>query len=183
MNDLVGSITLPDALPLRVRPLHNSDAGLLSELYARLTPNTRYLRFFSMMPQLPDSVLDALLNVDCRRRVALVAECDGTVVGLGSFGAIDDESAEVALVVCDEWQRRRLGTALAMRVLAAAERRGFHRFVAHVLSTNDAARRLVRSVGTVLSWRMHGGVTELVFVRRDVSLTVPSGPPRAAAGA
>lgn len=181
MSDLTDSITLPGALPLRVRPLRHSDTGLLTEMYDRLSPNTRYLRFFSMMPQLPDSVLDALLNVDCRRRVALVAECDGTVVGLASFGAIDEDSAEVALVVCDDWQRRRIGTALATRVLAAAERRGFHRFVAHVLSTNDAAKRLLRSVGTVLSWRMHGAVTELVFVRRDASVTVPGGPQPAAA--
>jgi len=168
MTDLVGSITLPNA-ELRVRPLRRSDARLLTDLYARLSPDTRYLRFFSPMPHLPDAVLETLLNVDCRRRVALVAEIDDTAVGLGSFGALDDGSAEVALVVCDDWQRRRVGTALATRVLAAAERRGFHRFVAHVMSTNDAARRLLREVGTVLSWRMHGAITELVFVRRTTT--------------
>lgn len=173
MNDLVSVITLPDAAPVGVRPLRSSESGLLQDLYASLSPDTRYLRFFSMMPRLPEPVLDMLLNVDQRRRVALVAECDSAgrreVIGLGSFGAIDEESAEVGLVIRDDWQRRRVGTALAKRVLEAAERRGFQRFVAHVLSTNDAGRRLLRNVGTVLSWHMQAGVTELVFIRRTVS--------------
>ena len=53
-------------------------------------------------------------------------------MGLASFGAIDDGNVEVALVIRDDWQRQRLGTELAGRLLQAAEARGFHRFITNV---------------------------------------------------
>src|SRR5206468_2342631 len=124
---------------------------------------TRCLRFLSPMPVLPDSVLRLLMCVDYRRRLALVAEldtADGTeVVALGSFGAIDEGTAEVGLVVRDEWQRQGIGIALATRVLQAAEARGFTRFVAHVLWENGGIRTLLHHVAQVLSTRTRQGVS------------------------
>jgi len=155
---------------LRIRPLRRSEDDAIREFYARLTPQTRYLRFFSPMPALPESVLRALSDVDSTGRFALVAEDDsanGAFVGLASFGAIDNERAEVALVVRDDWQRRHLGTELAERVLQAAECRGYHRFVAHVSMDNVGIRRLLRHVGELVASRVEGGgVSELEFVRR-----------------
>ena len=154
---------------LRIRPLRRSEDDAIREFYGRLTPETRYLRFFSPMPSLPDSVLHALSDVDSAGKFALVAEDDeanGDFVGLASFGAIDGERAEVALVVRDDWQRRNLGTVLAERVLEAAECRGYRRFVAHVSMDNVAIRRLLRRVGNLVASRFEGGVSVLEFVRR-----------------
>jgi acetyltransferase len=122
------------------------------------------------MPFVPDSVVRLLASVDYRRQLALVAEHetpDGReVVGMGSFGAVDDSSAEVALVVSDQWQQQGVGTELASRVLEAAEARGYDRFIVHVASDNVAMRRLLRNVGDVVSAKVSRGVSELVFVRR-----------------
>lgn len=82
-------------------------------------------------------------------------------------GAVDDNNAEVGLVVSDEWQRLHVGTDLATRVLQAAEDRGFHRFIGHVLAENVAMRGLLKKVGVVVSARVHGSVAELAFVRRQ----------------
>jgi RimJ/RimL family protein N-acetyltransferase len=168
--ELEGYVTLPNRTRLRIRPLRRCEDGPVRDLFAHLSLNTRYLRFFSGMPKLPDAVLRLLIAVDYRRRLALVAQRDdadgGEVVGLGSFGAIDDTTAEVALVIRDDWQRQRVGTELAKRVLQAAEARGFDRFVAHVLSGNDAIRRVLKHMGVVRSATISGGVTEFVFVRR-----------------
>jgi RimJ/RimL family protein N-acetyltransferase len=73
---------------------------------------------------------------------------------------------EVGLVVRDDWQRQRLGTELAGRLLQAAEARGFHRFIANVHSDNAAIRRLLRNLGDVVSTKMSGGISEFAFVRR-----------------
>ena len=162
-------LELPNHGRLRIRPLRRSEDDALREFYGRLTPRTRYLRFLSPMPALPDSVLRALSDVDSAGRFALVAEDDGAngdFVGLASFGAIDGERAEVALVVRDDWQRRHLGTELAERVLQAAECRGYHRFVAHVSMDNVGIRRLLNRVGDLVAARIDGGVSELEFVRR-----------------
>lgn len=168
--DLDHRVTLPDGARVRIRPLRDGEDGPVLELYRRLSPLSRYQRFFLAPPALPDALLDLLINVDYRRRLALIAFSDdegADVIGLGSFGAIDDRSAEVGLVIRDDWQRRRVGTELANRVLKAAEERGFDRFVGNILSGNQAIRRLLRSIAVVLSTTMSAGVTELVFVRRS----------------
>ena len=133
----------------------------MRDLYDHLSPRTRYLRFFSQMPVLPDSVVRLLTCGDYRRRLSLVAELetpDGAeVVALGSFAAIDEHRAEVGLVVRDEWQRQGIGVALAERVMVAAQARGFDRFVAHTLWDNQVLRNsCVRGLTTSQSTTSYG---------------------------
>jgi RimJ/RimL family protein N-acetyltransferase len=122
------------------------------------------------MPELPASVMRMLACVDYRRTLALVAEHeDGATpepIGLASYSALDDSTAELALVVRDEWQHHHVGTELATRLLRAAEDRGFHRFIVHALSENVAIRKLLKDVGMVLSSKRHGNVFEIEFLRR-----------------
>jgi len=169
-SELEDHIRLPNHRLLHIRPLRPCDDGPIRELFSHLGPRTRYLRFLSPMPVLPDSVLSLMTCVDYVRRLALLAELDiagrTEVVALSSFGAIDDGTAEVGLVVRDEWQRQGIGIALAARVLQAAEARGFTRFVAHAFSDNVVIRKLLNHVGDVLSTRTHQGVSEVSFVRR-----------------
>lgn len=176
-SDLDESLTLPDRRRIRIRALHHCEEAPIRELFTHLSPRTRYLRFFSPLSSLPDYIVRLLACADYRRQLALVAEhVTGTatvVVGLGTFGAVDDTSAEVSLVVRDDWQGHRVGTELALRILQAAEARGFHRFIAHVAWGNDAIRKLLRTVGEVVSSRASAGVSELAFVRRRMDQTPP----------
>jgi GNAT superfamily N-acetyltransferase len=170
--ELVGSITLPDHRVLRVRPLRTCEQAPVRELYRRLSPRTRYLRFFSPMPELPDSILRLLTCVDYRRGLALVGEMEtagGGVepVALGSFAALDDRRVEVALVVGDDWQRQGIGVAIAARVMRAARARGFDRFVAHTLWENRVIRKVLGHVGDVVSSTTRHGVSEITFVSRS----------------
>jgi acetyltransferase len=171
--ELDDDVTLPNRKTLHIRALHRCEQAPVRELFAQLSPRTRYRRFFSPLPALPDSVLRLLTCLDHRRGLALVAEYVTTsgreIVGLASFNAIDDQHAEVALVVRDDWQRQRVGTTLARRVLQAAEDRGFHRFVVLVHADNFAIRKIVKKIGDVVSATMSGGVSELAFVRRPES--------------
>lgn len=169
--DLEAVFTLPNARRARVRPLRRHEDSVVRDLYAHLSWHTRYQRFFSPMPELPDSVLRLLVDVDHRTRLALIVhrdEAPDDVVGMGSFGAIDGCTAEVSLVIRDDWQRQGVGTELAIRILQAAEARGFHRFVACVQSGNDATRTILTKVGEVISWTASAGVIEYVFVRRTL---------------
>jgi acetyltransferase len=169
-TELEGDVTLEDCRRVRIRPLRPDEDGPIRQLDAQLSRRTRYLRFLSPMPSLPDSLFRLLACVDYRRRVSLLAEYETggvyEVVGLGSFGAIDSVSAEVALVVSDAWQQKGIGTALAVRVLQAAEARGFARFVVHVLSENTVMRRVLTRVGNVVSSQTRLGVSEVTFTRR-----------------
>lgn len=155
---------------MTIRALEPGEESVIRELYAHLSPRTRYLRFFSAMPSLPDAVVRQLASVDGRRHVAFVVEDEvsgrAEPIALASFGAIDDEAVELGLVVRDDWQNRRIGTELARRVLDAAEARGFHRFVASIQAHNVAIRRILHHVGVTVSSTFEGGVWELAFVRR-----------------
>ncbi len=174
-DDLDADVLLPNQRRLHIRALHRSEDGPIRELYAHLSPRSRYMRFLSPMPTLPDSVVRLLVRVDYRRSLSLVAESrdeDGpAVVGLGSFGAIDDRNVEIALVVRDDWQQQRVGTELARRVMEAAESRGFHRFIATFRSENVAIRRLLAGLGDIVCARASGGISELAFVSRHRQVT------------
>ena len=93
------------------------------------------------------------------------AGCAG-VVALASFSAVDETTAEVAVVVQDDWQRQGVGTALVSTLLDAAEKRGFDRFVATIAADNSIIRRLLDRFGRVVASHTSLGVSELVFVRR-----------------
>ena len=170
-SDLEDRLTLPNRSSLRTRPLHRGEERAIRELYRHLSSRTRYLRFSLAMPELSDSLLRLITCVDYHRRLALLAESDTDggpeVVALSEFVAIEDHTAEVGLVVRDDWQRLGLGTALARRTLLAAEVRGFDRFVAQVLYENTGVMRLLRHVGDVVSTKTRSGVTEVTFVRRE----------------
>jgi len=128
------------------------------------------LRFLTPIPALPDVVVRRLASVDHCRRLAVVAEDEGAgcagVVALASFSAVDETTAEVAVVVQDDWQRQGVGTALVSTILDAAEKRGFNRFVATVAADNSIIRRLLDRFGRVVASHTSLGVSELVFVRR-----------------
>jgi acetyltransferase len=164
-------LILPDHRRLRIRALRQCEIETVRALYAQLSARTRYLRFFSTMPALSESMERLLACGDLMRRLALVAELEDAghgseVIGLASFVATDDESAEIGIVVRDDWQRQRVGTALMSRITRAAEERGFHRFIVEVLAENVAARKLLSHGMEVLAATMSGGVSEMVLERR-----------------
>src|SRR5262245_16577630 len=126
--DLSDDILLPDHRVLSIRPVRRCDFEPVRNLYRHLSPRSRYLRFFSPMPALPESMLRLITCVDQLRQVALVAELDSqagrAIVAFANFAATDEGAAEVALVVGDEWQRQGIGTIVAEKLVQAAAARG-----------------------------------------------------------
>lgn len=170
-TDLIECLTLSNDLRIRFRPLRHCEEGPVRDLFARLSARSRYQRFLSPIPALSDSLARLLASGDYQHQLAMIAESncetgEPETIGLGSFGAIDDDTVEVALVIRDDWQRRHVGTELADRIMLAAEARGFHRFVANVFQDNVAIRRLIAHLGRVVGGKFSGGVAELAFVRR-----------------
>src|SRR6266851_4702100 len=154
-TELDAHVTLTDQRRVRIRALHSREERPIRVLHARLSDRTRYLRFLSPIPTLPDALVRRLACVDYRRRLAVVAEDEGA----GCAGV-------VALVVQDDWQRQGVGTALVSTLLDAAEKRGFDRFVATIAADNSIIRRLLDRFGWVVASHTSFGVSELVLVRR-----------------
>ena len=145
---------LADGTPVRLRLLRPEDRAKLVAGFARLSDASRYARFFTAMPRLPDVTLDRLLATDGWNHVAIAAETGdqppATAEGLGiaRFIRLDDapDVAEAAVVVVDDMQRRGLGKLLLARLAAAARERGITRFRAEVMRTNDAMLALLHDL-------------------------------------
>jgi GNAT superfamily N-acetyltransferase len=154
--------TLKDGTRVSIRPIRPEDDGALVEVFEHLSPQTVYQRFFTAMPELTPGMARYLSHVNYRSRMALVAEVDGHLVGVGRYERTPDpEVVELGLVVLDEWQNRGLGRVLLRETLRVAQSNGIHRFRADVLSENRRMLRLLATEAEVVSRKMEAGVTTL----------------------
>ena len=66
-------VTLRSGDVVRIRPVQPGDAPALARAYANLGEQSRYRRFFTVMPELPEATLKAAVEVDHVDHEALVA--------------------------------------------------------------------------------------------------------------
>ena len=163
-------VVLGDGGTVRLRPIRPDDADLLREMHARLSPDTVYMRFFSMVRTLAARDVERLTQVDHEDRVALVALLREQMVGVVRFDRMPGTAdAEVAVVVEDAHQGRGLGPLLLEHLAAAARERGIERFVADVLPSNRRMIEVFRSAGFAIDRHMEDGYLELVFAIRPTA--------------
>jgi RimJ/RimL family protein N-acetyltransferase len=166
--ELEHELTLKDGTVVRIRPIRPDDAPRLQDLHGRLSHDTAYQRFFTIVKRLPPDWARILATVDYHRRLALVVEAprgaDLELIAVGRYDAIDEkDTAEVAFVVQDSWQNRGLGTILFDEILRAAAGRSYRRFRAYVLADNRRMLDLITRFTLVESRKTEQGVIELVF--------------------
>src|SRR5437879_50301 len=68
--------TLRDGTSVTLRMIRPSDRGALRAAIARLSPESRYRRFFAQLGEPTEQMLDYLTHVDGKDHVAIVAERD-----------------------------------------------------------------------------------------------------------
>jgi RimJ/RimL family protein N-acetyltransferase len=144
-------LTLPDGREIDVRPIRAADEGLLSEAFARLSPESRYRRFLSPIPALPPGMLRHMTDVDHHDHEALVAVAPGSgaIVGVARFIRSGDspQAAELAVTVDDAWQLAGVGTVLVALLVDRARAEGVQRFVGEMLWANTPMHQLLREFG------------------------------------
>jgi RimJ/RimL family protein N-acetyltransferase len=159
-------IVLKDGARVRLRPILPGDEKALVALHGRLSVQSAYQRFFTVVRRLPPNWAHHLANVDYERRLALVAvePSTGDIVAVARYeGTPDPRTAEVAFVVQDGWQNRGLGTRLFSELLQAARLNGVERFRAWVLADNRRMLDLIGRFGAIDERRLENGVVELLF--------------------
>ncbi len=162
------------------RPIRPDDVERLARLFERLSPRSRYRRFFSPIDTLPRSMLHRLAIVDHERREAIIAIHGDEIVGVASYeGDRDDAtSAEVAVLVDDGWQRLGIARFLLDRLARVARQRGIDRFTATVLADNVPAVALARTLNRFASMQGTGPERTLVMpLRRPILGSWGSQPP------
>src|ERR671930_609427 len=130
-------VVLADGAVAHVRPIRPEDADAIVALHSRFSDRTRYLRYFSPYPRIPQKDLQRFVNVDHHDREALVVQYGDQLIAVGRYDRIGADDAEVAFVVEDAYQGRGVGSVLLEHLAAAARERGLRRFVAEVLAENS----------------------------------------------
>ena len=73
-TDRAADVLLTDGSTVHVRPIEPEDATEIVALHSRFSDRTRYLRYFSPYPRIPNRDLDRFANVDHHDREAFVVE-------------------------------------------------------------------------------------------------------------
>jgi GNAT superfamily N-acetyltransferase len=143
---------LRDGSQVDVRPISATDRDLIRQGFERLSPESRYRRFLSPVPELDNRTLSYLTDVDHHDHEALVAldSAGGDGVGVARFvrDPTEPRSAEVAVTVVDDWQGRGLGTALLDALADRAREEGVRRFTALVLADNRNMLGMLGEIGS-----------------------------------
>jgi GNAT superfamily N-acetyltransferase len=166
--------------PVLIRPIRADDGERLSASHARLSPETRYRRFLSAKPELTGADVRYLVQVDGIDHIALVAtqpSVEGEeIVGVARCIRVpgSPDTGEVAIVVADALQHKRVGTRLVKRLAELAASQGITRFRATMLSENVAILRLLTGLAAGPVTRTYYGETT------EMELELPRAQPLAA---
>jgi RimJ/RimL family protein N-acetyltransferase len=146
-------VTLRSGDVVQIRQIRPDDAAALVRAYANLGGQSRYRRFFTVMPELPEATLKAAVDVDHVNHEALVAEPlpSAEIVGECRFIRLPDQpdTAEVGVTVVDAWQGRGLGSALLACLSEYALKAGIDYFTAEILAENRTMLALLPGLGQV----------------------------------
>ena len=160
---------LPDGTCTLVRPIRPDDKPLLARGLSELSELSVQRRFLSPKPHFTQAELRYLTEVDGEDHVALVAQRPGEcyrLLGVGRWVRLADapDTADVAIVVGDDWQGRGVGSMLAAALAEEARAKGIRRFTATILSDNVPAQRLLQKLTEQLQGGPRGGGTsELIL--------------------
>jgi RimJ/RimL family protein N-acetyltransferase len=161
-TELVSDLVFSDGRSVHIRPILPEDAPALAEAIARADDETLRARFLGSSPEVDETMLRHLVEVDYRRRLALVAlDSTGRGVGIARYeSTAEDDVAEVAVVVSRAWRRVGLGSGLFMLLAQAALVRGIDRFRALCLVDNEDVIGLLRASNLPYRTSVSKGVIE-----------------------
>ncbi|SBT38323.1 bifunctional acetate--CoA ligase family protein/GNAT family N-acetyltransferase [Micromonospora narathiwatensis] len=172
-------VLLSDGTAVQLRQIRPADAPEIVAMHSRFSERTRYLRYFSPYPRIPERDLRRFVNVDHRDREAFVVLAGDRIVAVGRYERLGPGSpeAEVAFVVEDEYQGRGIGSVLLEHLADAARRFGIVHFVAEVLPANGAMLRVFSDFGYQVQRQYADGVVHLSFpiAPTDATLEVQRG--------
>ncbi len=156
MNNTSGIIIhthLENGNPVCIRSIRPGDAELLRVGIGKMSPRSRYLRFFSGGQSPPDWVIERLVDVDGHDHIAWGAIDSGGEdhPAIGAVHAFRDKeeggSAEFSVAVLDAYHGLGLGKLLTGTILLDAARHGLTEFTVNILADNGEAKDFTRSLG------------------------------------
>ncbi len=152
-RELEQPFVLPDGTCCRLRPIRPEDELPLRAAFARLSPESRYLRMFDQLRELPHALAARATQIDYDREMAFVISADqpaGEAALYGGVRLISDANHEVgefAITVVDSFAGRGIGRRLMEVIIDYARGIGIRTITGLVLAENHAMLALCRALG------------------------------------
>jgi acyl-CoA synthetase (NDP forming)/GNAT superfamily N-acetyltransferase len=158
-------VLLLDGSPAHLRPITRDDGELMVAFYRRVSPESKYFRFFAAYPELSDRDVHKFTHVDNVDRVAFVVTVGEKMIAVGRYDRLDDDGteAEVAFLVEDAHQGRGLAQLLLEHLAEAGRERGITNFIADVLPENHRMIQTFRDAGYRVISGYADGVIRMEF--------------------
>ena len=170
--------------PVRLRPITAADGPLLIDIFAHMGPESRYLRF-NEPPRAPEPArvqaeAQAIAGMPAARGrgwLALAQPADEEEIPVGAVRyvySVDRRSAEFALSIRDDYQRRGLGTWFVEQAIIAARADGLETLFGYVQHSNEGMWRLLRRLSVEVETSIEDGDSVVtLFVRRRRETAAP----------
>jgi acetyltransferase len=153
-----------------------ADAPLFVDLFHRLSQRTRYMRFFSLVgipeERLWDEAVE-LSEVEPLLEVALITtiSVEGRQEAVGIAELIREaplaDTAEVAIVIRDDFQREGIGRVIFDLLVQVALVQGLKRLYAITMPENLGMQKLARGVGLPTTSSTKDGETVITMYLQD----------------
>ena len=156
-------VLLTDGGVAHLRPIRPADAGILIAFYERVSPESKYMRFFAPSPRLSTRDVKRFTEVDYVNRVAFILTLGDEMIAVGRFDRAEDDRAEVAFLIEDAHQGRGIAQLLLEHLAQAARERGIIGFVAEVLPENRRMAQVFVDAGYRVTKGIEDGVLAVEF--------------------
>ena len=166
------SRTTNSGLNILLRPVKIGDEPLMKDFFYALSSESMYRRFMSVRMDMPHKRLQEFGVVDYANSMMILAIVEGdskeTIAAIGQYEINDKvHTAEVAIVVKDEYQNKGVGYDLLTYLTRLARKRGLLGFTAEVLVENKPMLDLFKNMGFDTEKRSDEGVYEMRMMFRD----------------
>jgi acetyltransferase len=154
----------------QVRPLKESDLGLVADLLIHLSRETLFLRFMTPYPlQTLADALEKTLKLwitNTQLVVVMLAtvEIDGVeqAIGIGEVNRLGEGvPVEIGLVVRDDFQQKGVGSALVYELSEFGKRQGINSWQAVVQTENRGVLDFARKLGVAFNSKRDRELIEL----------------------
>jgi len=153
----IGSTMLADGESVTLRPIRPDDEPMMIRFHKALSEQSVYYRYFgtmSLSQRTAHERLTRMCFIDYDRELALVAVRNDSdpdsaeIIAVGRLIKLHGSTdAEIAVLVADSFQGKRLGTDIVSRLLKIARQEGVRRICAEILPENHQMRRICQKLG------------------------------------
>jgi acetate---CoA ligase (ADP-forming) len=172
-------VILANGTPLRLRPIAPADDARIIRFFYRLSPQTVYRRFMSMITRMDETEVKRFTHIDFDHEMAIVgvledeAEPGGErIIAVGRYVRLPKPThAEVAFTVEDAYQGQGIGTHLLQELIPFARMADIEVLEAEVLAENHQMLGVFKNMGFTLSSSLHEGVVHIEFAMKETELT------------